>query len=283
MTAIQVTAGQPARLPELLSVQHANSSTSARRLYVYGEQLVIVILYNKTLSATGAMGKMIARLLPVQVSQMLLEYLVLVRPVQIRLARTVYEAPDLPALHTVLFMVNGKRWSGDAARHRFQTCTRTGQLAQGIGVADWRLISIAFLSKHSRVDEEEEADEVTDLQAGHSTRTALTLYGISMSDTRSMGAEQLEAYASASCLWHEFLGITSRGVKRGAEAVPTVLDVSTVPMLPMAVSTVPVVHQVYHNAWEKLPPPNAGTLECLRAVYGPTAYPRSRKQAFALD
>ena len=83
MTAIQVTAGQPARLPELFSVQHANSSTSPRSLYVYGEQLVMVIRYNKTLSATGAMGKKIARLLPVQVSQMLLEYLVLVRPVQI--------------------------------------------------------------------------------------------------------------------------------------------------------------------------------------------------------
>ena len=123
------------------------------------------------------MGKMIARLLPVQVSQMLLEYLVLVRPVQIWLASMVFEVPDISALRTVLFMVNGRRWSGDAVRHRFQTCTRTLQLAQGINVADWRHIAIAFLRKHSRVDEEEEVDEVTDLQAGHSTRTSLTRTG----------------------------------------------------------------------------------------------------------
>ena len=62
-----------------------------------------------------------------------------------------------------------------------------------------------------------------------------------------------------------------------------VMAVMDVPAVPMDVLRAPVVHQVHHNAWEKLPQPNADTLECLRAVYGPAAYPRSRKQAFALE
>ena len=113
------------------SVQHANSSTSVQSLYLY--QVLMVIRYNKTLSMSGAMGKMIARLLPVGVSQMLLEYLILVRPVQTRLAPLVYESPDMAAMRNVLFMRHGKRWKAESVRQRFQTCTRTLQLAQGIG------------------------------------------------------------------------------------------------------------------------------------------------------
>ena len=176
--------------------------------------------------------------------------------------------------------MNGKRWSGDAARHRFQTCTRTGQLAQGIGVADWRHISVAFMRKHSRVDQEEGGDEVMDLQAGHSTQTALAVYGVSMTDMRSMGAQQLEAYAEVSRLWHGFLGLKSRPLpvavaEQGQVRVP-------LPEVPLPVAVPCEAAQVYHNSWDKLPQPNAGTIECLRAVY-PGAFPRSVEQGYALE
>ena len=63
-----------------------------RSSYLYQGQILLVVSHNKTLRIGGQLYKRIPRLLPLALSQLLVDYLVLVRPLEIRLVEHVYAA-----------------------------------------------------------------------------------------------------------------------------------------------------------------------------------------------
>ena len=79
MVIIYITSGQPARGPELGSVKVSNSVYSARNIYVINGRVCFLTMYDKARKRRGNTDYII-RCLPNQVSQIVVEYLVYVRP-----------------------------------------------------------------------------------------------------------------------------------------------------------------------------------------------------------
>ena len=106
LTLIHLSYGQPARVPELLSSLYVNSSTNSRSLFSYkSRQLILVLSHSKTLRMTGRLRRKVVRALPTGVSHILLEYLFLVRPVEILIMKA-----DVEALSTFLFATVDGAW-----------------------------------------------------------------------------------------------------------------------------------------------------------------------------
>ncbi|KAH9203255.1 hypothetical protein DL95DRAFT_321784 [Leptodontidium sp. 2 PMI_412] len=79
MATIHVEYGQPARGPELGSAKVSNSIYSARNIYVINGRLCILSTFDKARKRRGNI-EYIVRFLPDELSQIMVQYLVRVRP-----------------------------------------------------------------------------------------------------------------------------------------------------------------------------------------------------------
>jgi hypothetical protein len=81
-TLVHMTYGQPARSTEMRALLLRNGGNGTQRnLLLLGEQLLIVVAYNKSQSTTGR-NNMVARFLPPSVSLRLARYLLFVREIE---------------------------------------------------------------------------------------------------------------------------------------------------------------------------------------------------------
>ena len=79
---IHISAGQPARGPELLSIRHRNTRNGGRRnIFIEDGQVVFVTAYHKGYNL-GGNTKIIHRYLPQEVGELVVRYLWLVEPFQ---------------------------------------------------------------------------------------------------------------------------------------------------------------------------------------------------------
>ncbi|KAH3208853.1 hypothetical protein KXV77_008742, partial [Aspergillus fumigatus] len=77
---VHVTAGQPARAPELLSIQHCNTANSRRRnIYIEDGMVTFVTAYHKGFHASNDV-KIIHRYVPREVGELVVWYIWLVMP-----------------------------------------------------------------------------------------------------------------------------------------------------------------------------------------------------------
>lgn len=76
---IHITSGQPARMTELVHLRLFNSRSSHRSIYLYFGSVMLLSTYSKTSSASQR-DRMIARFLPNALKELLLVYLIVVRP-----------------------------------------------------------------------------------------------------------------------------------------------------------------------------------------------------------
>lgn len=76
---IHTTSGQPARGPEINSIQHCNTAVSLRNIFVLGGKLIIVTSYSKSQNITQT-ARVVCRTPPFEVGRLLYLYLALVRP-----------------------------------------------------------------------------------------------------------------------------------------------------------------------------------------------------------
>ncbi|RHZ43060.1 uncharacterized protein CDV56_100580 [Aspergillus thermomutatus] len=77
---VHVTAGQPARAPELLSIQHCNTANSRRRnIYIEDWMVTFVTAYHKGFHASNDV-KIIHRYVPREVGELVVWYMWLVLP-----------------------------------------------------------------------------------------------------------------------------------------------------------------------------------------------------------
>ena len=79
---IQISAGQPARAPELLSIRHHNTRSGGRRnIFIEDGKVVLVAAYDKGYNL-GGNSKIIQRYLRQEVGELVVRYLWLVEPFQ---------------------------------------------------------------------------------------------------------------------------------------------------------------------------------------------------------
>lgn len=78
-SAIQLTSGMPARSTELVTALVTNTLVESRHLYILHHSIAMILNYNKSRNMTGK-EKVIPRFLSTEVSTLLLQYLVYIRP-----------------------------------------------------------------------------------------------------------------------------------------------------------------------------------------------------------
>ncbi|OAF55127.1 hypothetical protein VC83_08395 [Pseudogymnoascus destructans] len=281
MVTLHVTGGQPARGPEIGSIKVSNSVYSARNIYVINGQMCFLTMYDKARKRRGNTDY-IVRFLPNEVSQVLAQYLIYIRPFGRALDQRESE---------YLFGDNRGPWAGEELTQALSKATSKG-LGVRLTVQSWRHVAIGIAVRHllrasktwEKDDEEDEGefaegDDEEELeqntfrhimvrQSGHGQRVAQAHYAVDGAFLHRLGPELITAYEQASVAWHELLGLAQaegKG-KHGRQASQQLTPVG-----------------IKRERRESKHGVKAKALDGLRRIYGPQAQPRSEGQAAALQ
>ena len=219
---MHVTAGQPARATELLSIRHSNTVKGGHRnIFIEDGMVVFVTRYHKGYAVSGDV-KIIHRYLPREVGELLVLYLWLVLPFQQRLEAMVWKKKVISS-HLWPADPNGRKWTSERMRKTLKRESRI-RLGQEITIAGYREIAIGISRRFLRGstafstmnDEENEAWEeenaagrIADEQAGHTSHVAGMVYARGIMEQAGVVAERRQQFRSSSTDWHRFLGFTS--------------------------------------------------------------------------
>lgn len=208
--------GQSPRSTELLSLEHRNDSGNSRGIYIYNKSVVYVTRHWKARQSTNREFHVV-RYLPREDSQLLVGYLVYVRPFSDMLYRTCY---GYKQDRRFLFASAGNTdqpWRTDILRKAIQKLThRVCDISFGVQI--YRQISIAITEKHikhiskpfNRYDDKSgvaDIDVAFSWQSGHRPLQREATYGIDGAFPDSLQPALLRVYEWASREWHEFLMI----------------------------------------------------------------------------
>ncbi|KAH6975854.1 hypothetical protein EDB80DRAFT_658517 [Ilyonectria destructans] len=198
----------PLRGPEITGLRLINGINRDRSLFVIDGEVVI------------------PRILPGRVGQLMVMYMLYIRPFTDRLQGSRW------ALHDKVYLPSDFIWhQPESPSTPWDSSQLSRALAkwsqhyagQRITLQQWRHIAIAIGRRHTRARgaqranfneageaeaEEEEAEgyeEVEDLAAAHTTRTAAG-YGVTIDILKRLTSESLEVFGQASRRWHRFLG-----------------------------------------------------------------------------
>ncbi|KAK3167767.1 hypothetical protein OEA41_010896 [Lepraria neglecta] len=201
---IFILGGQPARGTELFSLRYRNTFHGGyRNIYIEQGLLGFVTLYHKGYSIGGSL-KIIHRYLPPALSQVVVQYLVLVLPFSQQLSRLVYDQPEDSAF---LWARAETTWDPSQLSH-FLRQESARELQVPLTISSWRHTAIAisreFIPKGTYFDREadSETSQTLDRQACHSNNTAGTIYGRLVQDGDGQIREFRERYRRVSLLWH---------------------------------------------------------------------------------
>lgn len=214
-----ITGGQPGRGEEINGLRLVNGITRDRNVFVIDGEVVLVTQYHKSLAHFDS-PKVIPRFLPARVGQLLVMYMIYVRPLTDR-----WEADDW-ALHGKLQPPSDFIWHDENGPWESSRTSRAMAekslyyMGRRITLQDWRHIAIAISKKHARDqgaakadfhfeddnDDEEQYEMPDDLAASHTGRTAAH-YGVTIDVLKNLSAESLEVFGQVSRRWHRFLGL----------------------------------------------------------------------------
>ncbi|KAJ2444981.1 hypothetical protein GGF42_006142 [Coemansia sp. RSA 2424] len=145
--AIHISGGQPARAPELASVMLRNNQVSRRGIFAKRDTLCVVTTYQR-----GQSHHEIVRYLPKELAQLVLQYLVLIRPcvrkvAMILLANDVAEQQAIARVYNnYLFARNGQPMTAVHLRQSFAHYWAL-YTKYNISFRDYRQFSRAFIIK----------------------------------------------------------------------------------------------------------------------------------------
>jgi superfamily II DNA helicase RecQ len=231
---------QPLRGPEITGLRLVNGINRDRSVFIIDGEVVLVSQYHKSLAHFDS-PKVIPRMLPSRVGQLMVMYMLYIRPFTDRL-----ESSRL-ALRDEVYLPSDFIWH---QREKPGTPWNSSQLSralakwsqhyigQRITLQQWRHIAIAVSRRHTRArgpqrgyfspagqedgddDEEEEGEgyeDVEDLAAAHTSRTAAG-YGVTIDILKRLTSESLEVFGQASRRWHRFIGCAAEEAAAEAEA-----------------------------------------------------------------
>jgi len=147
------------------------------------------------------------RFLPSELTELLTEYLAIVRPLEIWLSEH-FHLDGAEDLKEFLWSDYKKGvWDGDDLSNLLKRYTADHGM-RPLGLLEYRQVAIAFMEKHIlyRVTYgDKEEDNIFHLQAGHTDRTANLRYAIATGDSRIITRETLHQFYLASEAWHRLL------------------------------------------------------------------------------
>lgn len=215
---VQLTGGQPARIPELLLVQHQDSIHDVHRgVFVEDGSVCLVTRIHKGYTISGDV-KIIFRYPPREVGELLVRYLWLVLPFFERLQQHRFAVDPSPFLWPD--DAGGPKWSTELVRKALREESLIG-LGQALNVQTYRQIAVGmsrrFLRPRDRFDDDAadgthehradggDEDTTLDLQAGHTSYTAGTAYARLLTEQPGEVYTAREKFRRVSTAWHRFL------------------------------------------------------------------------------
>jgi hypothetical protein len=241
--AIHVTAGQPSRAPELLSIRHRNTEGGHRNIFIEDGLVVFASRYHKGFYAQND-TKIIHRYLPREVGELVVWYLWLVLPFVERLQ--IYQSAQQPSeqqtsVSQAAYLwppdpLTGRQWTPERFREVLKRETAIGLHGYSLNIPAYRDIAIGISRRflrtssvfpnnvqddHTADDTLDDADDesqmdhdqfmshIADLQATHSSHVAGIRYGRESSEQAGTTAHRREMFRLSSTDWHRFLGFLS--------------------------------------------------------------------------
>lgn len=146
LALMDMTGGQPARGPEITSIQHSNTPRNQHRsVFIDDGKVVFVTRYHKGYHLQGDI-KIIHRCLPHAVGEKLVHYLWLVLPFVQTMS---VESEGKPSYMWPADRKIGKGWEGGILSKVLKQKS-TERIRQGFGMYEWRDIAIAISRKFWR-------------------------------------------------------------------------------------------------------------------------------------
>lgn len=217
---VQMTWGQPARGEEVTGLRLVNGINRDRNIFIIDGQVVLVSQYHKS-QAHFDSPKVIPRFLPDHIGQLIIAYIVYIRPLTDR-----WEA-EHHALCGTVCAPSDFIWSSGTSPQQSswmsQAMAKWTQhyIGRSLSLQPWRHVAIAISRKLARQQgltqpdfEDEEDDESEhyevpdDLAAGHTSQTAAK-YGVTIDVLKKLSADSLETFRAVSYRWHRFLGLAT--------------------------------------------------------------------------
>ncbi|KAH0542813.1 hypothetical protein FGG08_002861 [Glutinoglossum americanum] len=213
LVLVHMSAGQPARSRELLSLRYCNTEKGGHRcIFIENGLMAIVTFYDKGYNIRGT-EKIIHRYLPQEVGELLLLYIWLVLPLRQQLGKLVYGDDEIPTAFL---------WSMD--RHKKWTTERVSTVLKRecdmligvpLNISSYRHIAIAMSNRYmkktrfdkdeDKKDEDEQHDEAIDKQSSHTAETAGSIYARHIEEAPSHIQHIRYGFRQSSIEWHELL------------------------------------------------------------------------------
>ena len=225
---VHTTGGQPARGTEITSIRFQNGLLQDRNVFIIDGDVVIVTRYHKSQSLFDR-PKVIPRFLPARVGQLLVTYLVYVRPFHEQLQ----------------VAVTGQGWSDHIWSDKqgvWETSRLTDvirqETARGLGerchTLDYRHIAVSigrvvvgesfasgYKDEIGEVEEPEvEEESGLEVQAGRGEFNGAMRYGVRIDLVKHLSARSIDTFRPLSLAWHRFLGLGTDAEVASGHATP---------------------------------------------------------------
>ncbi|KAG9011789.1 hypothetical protein FRB90_007049 [Tulasnella sp. 427] len=204
--SMYLTGGQPPRGTELLAAQISNTATRIRNIFSVNGHAVSILFLNKT-SYSGRGDRAVARAYPNKLTQVMFNYLMLIRPVEkALLSQIIDDRQRLQAYSTYLFCGIKGPLTTDDLNVGFRTLIpqHFANFPQGLTIRALRQIGVYAGQKFVAPRCTQDRVAILDLQAGHTSDIAKRWYGVE--DNALMGNmadTQLEAFMEISFTHHK--------------------------------------------------------------------------------
>lgn len=217
LVLVHVSAGQPLRSSELLSVKWRNTQAWPRNIFVHDRHVMLRTAYHKGMSSTGKV-KDNMRFLPGPIGDLLLDFLVYVQPFRVEVIRHAFPKEPLSAF---LWSAAGSSepWGQDSVTECMKAACSIAVLPP-VGVREWRQITVALCTVHFNpfkslfdLDDQEDCTEAEaqyraiTLQRNHLPDTANRSYA-NQHSYGNLADDDVHRNLTASTLWHGLLGLS---------------------------------------------------------------------------
>lgn len=209
---VHLTAGQPARGSETLSLRHVNTvSGHHRNVFIEGGMVSTVTTYHKGYSTT-VNTKIIHRYLPKAVGELLAYYLWLIQPFCRKLDMLALRRRDLPSPFIWAKQGSLDPWDSSRLSRVLQRETKQA-FGVAMNISVYRHLAFAISRKHLKCGGFKRdyglEESGLDRQGSHTSWTAGTTYACGLEEAAGHVEARKSEYRRISQEWHDFLGFPS--------------------------------------------------------------------------
>lgn len=301
MLILYLCGGQAPRSTELFSIEHCNGPTTSRGLYAHRCAICFVTRHSKARHSTNQEFQ-VARYLPRRESDLVLKYLVYIRPFVNMLNRECFGSKKARPLFFSSPNDPERPWKVEVLTKALKKLS-TAVCGTHFGVQVYQQLSIAVTEKHVKhisrpfdMNDDKSADAAIEVayawQSGHRPVQRGTTYGIDSAFPDSLQPALLEVHYWASLEWQRFISapggvpniptatsylaraLGQREASRKRRASESISEARVRPSPPIT----SFASRTSSNTLEKTTSRSPGFLRsCLQGVSDPGQFPKSSK------